>query len=325
VKIEKARHLKLGTSINRDREIAIRGKTAGIPAGILFLVALVIIGWFLWPEQDFAPARIPDSNGEQKQDTVGRENKPAHARMTGESDAVLVLPGYVEPAAPYPVKITPLVPGRIDTFVALEGQKVAAGDVIAKLNTEAHETLARELKAALLAGEHRLDLATKEWKRTRELHQKGASTTRDLDQRLADLSILRAEQERLKAELDSVEWKIRAADVCSPVDGILYERIAQVGDYINLDERSEIASVHHPEKIQIWVDVNQREAGRVQPGQSVSIELDALPDRIFTGRVARILPRASMARNTVRCIIELEETAPEFRPEMSVKATFPAP
>ena len=71
---------------------------------------------------------------------------------------------------------------------------------------------------------------------------------------------------------------------------MLFERLAHVGDTIYAHSKREIASLYDPQKLQVWVDVNQRDASRLRIGQPVEIALDAV--------------------------------SPNFRPDMSVKVTF---
>ena len=68
--------------------------------------------------------------------------------------------------------------------------------------------------------------------------------------------------------------------------------------------------------------VNQRDVARLYVGQPVEVTLDAEPGKVFTGEVSRILPRASLSKNTIQAKILLNEATPNFRPEMSVKGTF---
>ena len=95
-----------------------------------------------------------------------------------------------------------------------------------------------------------------------------------------------------------------------------------MGSFIYSDSKREIASIYDPAKLQIWVDVNQRDAVRVYVGQPVEVTLDAEPARVLSGEVARILPRASLSKNTIQAKILLRETSPSLRPDMSVKVTF---
>lgn len=316
MKIEKAKALRLEASINRDHEVRRAGRQVPMPwlaAG--GVVVLAVGAWFFWPR----PASVVVSNAAT---AVGAA---VTSESTGGDDGTFTAAGYIEPIPPFPVKITPLVPGRIDEFALREGEAVNAGDVIARLNSGAHQKRAAELHAAATVNSHRVELAERELNRATTLASQGASTQRDLDQATAEVRVLRSETEKIRAEIASVEWQIEQSIIRSPVKGILYERTASEGHFINLDERHEIASVIDPMQLQVWVDVNQRDIARLREGAPALVSLDAEPGREFRARVDRILPRASLAKNTVRCILRLEEYSPALRPDMSVKVTFPEP
>jgi HlyD family secretion protein len=230
--------------------------------------------------------------------------------------------GYVEPIPPFPIHVSPLVLGRIDEFNITEGQPVKAEQIIAKLNSQEFEKRLAELRAALGVNGERLALAETELAHSRKLASTGAATGKELEQASADATVLRAEAAKLQAEIQTVEWQIEQTAVRAPVDGILFERLANVGSFIYSDLKREIASIYDPAKLQIWVDVNQRDVARLYVGQQVEITLDAEPGKFFTGEVSRILPRASLSKNTIQAKILLREMSPSLRPDMSVKVTF---
>ena len=191
--------------------------------------------------------------------------------------------GYVEPIPPFPIHISPLVLGRIDEFTITEGQPVKAGQIIAKLNSQEFEKRLAELEAALGVNAERLALAESELARSKKLSATGAATGKELERASADAAVLRAEAAKLQAEIQTVEWQIQQTAVRAPVDGVLFERLANVGSFIYSDSNREIASIYDPAKLQIWVDVNQRDVARLYVGQPVEVTLDAEPGKVFTG------------------------------------------
>lgn len=320
MKIEQAKALRLEASINRNDEVLRAGRRLS-SGWILLLAAMPLVAVGTW---------VANRNGipvpalkKTVSASPGAVTTTPHTATDDSSGADFSAAGYVEPIPPFPVKVTPLVPGRIDNFPVREGEVVKTGDVVARLNTGQHEKREAELSAAAAVTARRLDFAEKELARAKTLAGRGAMPLRDLDLASAEAGILRAEADRIHAELETVRWQIDQSTIRSPVDGILYERVATEGDYINLEERQEVASVIDPQKMQVWVDVNQRDLARIREGGRVLVSLDSDPGREFRARVDRILPKASLARNTVRVVLKLEEFPPSLRPEMSVKVVFP--
>ena len=319
MKIEQAKALRLEANINRDDEVLRAGRRLSV--GWILALAIPLVAAGLWvAKREVIP--VPASK-ESASASPGAVTPTPPAATGDSSSADFSAAGYVEPVPPFPVKVTPLVPGRIDHFSVREGEVVKTGDVVARLNTGQHEKREAELTAAAAVTARRLDFAEKELARAKTLAGRGAMPLRDLDLASAEAGILRAEAERITAELETVRWQIDQSTIRSPVDGILYERVASEGDYINLEERQEVASVIDPQKMQVWVDVNQRDLVRIREGGRALVSLDSDPGREFLARVDRILPKASIARNTVRVVLKLEEFPPSLRPEMSVKVVFP--
>ena len=95
----------------------------------------------------------------------------------------------------------------------------------------------------------------------------------------ADVAVLRAEAAKLQAEIQTVEWQIQQTEIRSPVDGVLFERLANVGTFIHSDSYREIASIYDPAKLQIWVDVNQRDVARLRVGQRASTLVATSPTK----------------------------------------------
>lgn len=146
-----------------------------------------------------------------------------------------------------------------------------------------------------------------------------------------DLAIARAEFARAKTELANTHWKIEQCTITSPVNGVVFQQLAQPGQWLIIDSTGDsrsassggaIVSIFDPSALQAWVDLNQRDVGRVRLGQRVAMIADALPGRTIEGRVIQFMPRASIERNTVRIKISIEGDHEGLRPDMSLRVTF---
>jgi RND family efflux transporter MFP subunit len=290
------------------------------PALVILIAGIAFAaGWLLRPM--FNPAvteeRVPALAAAERSGST----PPASAQTAG-TGRNFTAAGYLEPLPPYPVKVTPLVSGRLELFEVLEGMPVEKGRTIARLDSAALERQALELQAALAVNAARIEHARSIAKRSERLADIGSASRRELEQARAELAVLEAEGNRLGEELASVRWQIENTELRAPVTGVLYERLAQSGQWVGPGHESAIASIYDPKQLQVWVDVNQRDATRVWVGQRVEVSLDAEPGRTFAGRVSRILPRGSIAKNTVQAKVALEETSTSLRPDMSVKVSF---
>jgi HlyD family secretion protein len=85
-----------------------------------------------------------------------------------------------------------------------------------------------------------------------------------------------------------------------------------------------IAELPDLSSLNITVRIDEAERGRIQVGQSVSVRIDAVPDRDFTGRVSEISTIASIDFSSgwpftknFSMTITLDNSDPRLRPGMS--------
>ncbi len=218
-----------------------------------------------------------------------------------------------------------------------------------------------EAEARLAAAEARRNLAGKEQTRNISLAAIGAVPAKLAELSQGELEVasaeIRAEQAQLEKLLTGARpedialaearlaaatvqreqalWAIEACRIKAPVDGIVLELFVRVGEWIGPAKEPHplaptasggaLMTLFQPDALQIWVDVNQRDAGRIYQGQPVSIRADALRDEATEGQVTRIMPKANLQRNTVQVKIAFaKEDGPPtvLRPDMSVQVIF---
>ncbi len=287
---------------------------------LLAVVAIAAVGVFPWLR----------SKGEREASAASKAapspvetSAPALAQPSAFTAA-----GYLEPIPPYPITVSTLVAGRIDEFGVLEGTTVKAGDVLAKLNPVTQDMRLAELDAEIAVTGAKLAQAEQVLARTEKLASIGSVAAKELERAKAEVAVARAEQKRLQVSRDTVQWERENTVVRAPVDGVVFERVAQVGEFVSPASTHKngaaIVTIYDPAKVQVWADVTQRDAGRVKLGQRVDISIDAEPGRSFAGRVIRIQPRASLQKNTVQVKVAIEEPSSMLRPDMSAKLSFHA-
>ena len=74
--------------------------------------------------------------------------------------------------------------------------------------------------------------------------------------------------------------------------------------------------------MQARIDVPLSEAAKINLGQMVEITSSILPEKVFRGRISRILGEADLQRNTLQVKVSLIDTHPRLRPEMLCRAKF---
>jgi RND family efflux transporter MFP subunit len=119
--------------------------------------------------------------------------------------------------------------GLLKTVLVLEGAQVAAGEVVARLDTALIETRRRELTAALASAQADLALAEATLNRYRESVDQGAVTRQSLDEAREGARAAKASVELAEARIASLDLDLEKSELCAPFDGVVTARLADEG------------------------------------------------------------------------------------------------
>ena len=256
------------------------------------------------------------------------------------SSAVLNASGYVTPQrrSTISAKIT----GKIKDVLIEEGVRVAAGQVLARLDdvdaiaalraVEADRAVA---EASLVDLDVRLANARRTLERTRTLREQEHVSEEELDAAETAVASFEAQtavaRERIAAAGRAVEIARQNVENCvirAPFAGIVVSKDAQPGEMVSPISagggftRTGIATVVDMRSLEVEVDVNESYIARVSPGQRVETVLDAYPDWRISSKVRTVIPTADRQKATVKVRIVFDELDPRILPDMGVKVSF---
>lgn len=173
------------------------------------------------------------------------------------------------------------------------------------------EAAVSDAQTALEVARVRLQQAQTDADRLRRLASEGAISTQEAEQ--AQLAVdtaqqvlqsateqIRTRQEAVKAAagrvsaqqaaVDEAQERLSYALVRSPLDGVVLNRLVDVGDYV--ESGDELVQVGDLSQITVRIEVSDRDLAQVSRGQPVDVRLDAFPEQRLSGRVTRIAPVA---------------------------------
>lgn len=221
----------------------------------------------------------------------------------------------------------------------------------------------QQAEAGLVAAEAQNDGAQKAFQRARELKSNSAGTQAALDaaeanaksaaaavasstaalsKSQAELIVLQSQRESAGLEvrsarnrLDRAQLDLDFTEIRAPFDGILTERLIQVGSYVAPGSR--VGTLVPIQDLYIGANFKETQISDIRPGASVNIRVDAWPDMVLrgevesltagTGQVFSLLPSTNATGNftkvvqrvPVRIRIQPEDrTKLPLRPGMSV-------
>jgi membrane fusion protein (multidrug efflux system) len=112
---------------------------------------------------------------------------------------------------------------------------------------------------------------------------------------IANVGVLKAEQQEGQRQLQELKTALAKAErdlsftvIRAPIDGVMGNRAMQVGDFVQTGQR--LASLVPLSAVYVDANFKETQLANLQPGQPVSIKVDALPDRAITGTVVSVSP-----------------------------------
>lgn len=170
------------------------------------------------------------------------------------------------------VMVRPEVSGRVVRIGFADGGRVRRGQLLVQLD----DTLQ---VAQLKQAQAQASIARTNLQRSRELQAQNFVSQSAVDQNAAALEVAEAQVALAQAQL--VRLAIRA-----PFDGVAGIKVISLGDY--LKDGADVVSLEDRSRMGVDFRLPERYIGRTQVGQPVEVTLDALPGRLFAGKVAAL-------------------------------------
>lgn len=109
---------------------------------------------------------------------------------------------------------------------------------------------------------------------------------------------------------------IRDLVIDAPVSGYITERNALPNLFVEPGTR--LYTIADLSRVWIYAQVFQDDIGRLKPGDTTDITVNAYPGRSFRGRIESILPQVDMATRTVRVRLDVANPGVVLKPGMFV-------
>ncbi|MDH3405284.1 MAG: efflux RND transporter periplasmic adaptor subunit [Acidobacteriota bacterium] len=237
-------------------------------------------------------------------------------------------------------KLSPELGGQVAELPFREGDRVAAGDVVLRLDDRAQQArlaLARSEVATARAERERAcitaDRAGRELERSRVLAADELLSADSLDQldsakNAADAACnaARANEARAQAAVRVSQTELDKMTLRAPFAGLVAEVSIEVGEWTTPSPPAipvpPVVDILDPSSIYVSAPMDEVDSARVRAGQTTRVTVDSHRDRSFSGRVSRVAPYVldlEEQNRTVEIEVELGDGAPvrEFLPGTS--------
>lgn len=223
-----------------------------------------------------------------------------------------------------PVDLRPLeqadvgskVLGYVDAVLVDRGDTVRKGQLIALVRPSDLPDQLAAARGSLAQTQASLALAQTNNERAEKLAPTGVVSQQELQQSAAALASALAAETAAKAQIGALAVRIGETRIESPIDGVVAQRRLDPGALVGPPGGGAIVTVVRIDRLRVFITVNERNALGVTVGKDAHVDLDAVADRTYTGKVVRLAPSFDPVTRTLDAEVQLDNREGELRPGM---------
>ena len=197
--------------------------------------------------------------------------------------------------------VMPKITAEIRQVLAEVGDHVRAGQVLARLDGD-------QLRLQAAQAEANFRKLERDYQRNLELQKRGLVSVTAFDN-------LKYELDAARAAYELSELQLSYTSIRSPIDGVITGRgvnvmpgntVSPMGSVIDSNV-SAMFVVTDPKSMALAISVPEGQLSKIAVGQPAQVTVDAVPGKVFTGRVSLIVPRVDTATATFLVKIGIDD------------------
>ena len=289
------------------------------------LVLLIVFGAYAWLARD-------------RSDRVQYRTEPA---QRGNLVVTVTATGSLAPTNQVDVGIE--ISGTVRAVEADYNDQVKVGQVLARLDTTKLEAQVLQTQAALEAARARVLQAQASvaeaqarlarLERVKELSGGKVPSPQEIDTARATLDRAHADEASARAQVTQTEAALNAnrtdlakAVIHSPVNGIVLKRAVEPGQTVAAVLQAPVLFTLAEDltKMELQVDVDEADVGKVHAGQEATFTVDAYPERTFPARITKVRYGSQTVAGVVtyKALLKVDNAALSLRPGMTATASI---
>ncbi|MDH4053888.1 MAG: efflux RND transporter periplasmic adaptor subunit [Gammaproteobacteria bacterium] len=192
------------------------------------------------------------------------------------------------------------VAGEIVELAVEEGDRVAAGQVLARMDGE-------RLRLEMLAARANLDRAEKELTRIADLHARGLVSSSMFEGLKFDL-------DSLQAAYDLKQLNYEYSIIRAPIAGVVSAREVKLGQ--SLAEGNVAFRITETSELLAHLQIPQTELDKFSAGHAATVQVASMPNHQFAATIIRISPTVDTRNGTFRATAKIDNADGVLAPGM---------
>ena len=188
------------------------------------------------------------------------------------------------------------VAGELQELSVREGDRVQAGQVIARIEPSEYQARVRQAQQQADSAKAQVDIAQRQFDNNQALVNQGFISQTALLNSQASLNGAKATHAAALAALDLADKSLADATLRSPLTGVVAQRLAQPGERVAIEAR--LIEVINLSQLEIEAALTAEDASRVRVGMTAQLQVEGVAQPV-PAKVLRINPSAQMGSRSV--------------------------
>ncbi len=243
--------------------------------------------------------------------------RPVRAEQVGVREGGAAVRYAGEVRARYETDLAFRVGGRVTRRLVETGTRVAAGQVLATLDSSDYALAARAARSQLAAAEVEAKLAHADLTRFAELRERNFISQAELDRRRATADAAAARVRALVAEAARQQNQTDYTQLLAPHAGTITAVSFEAGQVVAAGQG--VARLARAGAREVKIDVPENALAALRAAKTLKVRLWSAPDKMYSGRLRELAPAADPATRTYDARIALD--APDEAAKLGMTAT----
>ena len=212
-------------------------------------------------------------------------------------------------------RISAEVSGQVETVNVEVGDRVENGAALIELDREIDQLTLAALQASTSQARAELADARRRYQDVKRLREQKNISENELRLREAEVEVDAATLKQRQVEEQRQQARVERHTLRAPFSGVIVERRTEAGEWI--EPGSPVLTLVAVDALRIEFRVPQEFYSRIDTQSTLSVTLDALPERVFDGIVEAVVPVSDASSRTFLIHVRLDAGDARITPGMS--------
>jgi RND family efflux transporter MFP subunit len=188
------------------------------------------------------------------------------------------------------------VAGELQELSVREGDRVQAGQVIARIDPTEYQARVRQAQQQADAARAQVDIAQRQFDNNQALVNQGFISQTALLTSQASLNGAKATHAAALAALDLANKSLADATLRAPLSGVVAQRLAQPGERVAIEAR--LVEIINLSQLELEAALTAEDASRVRVGMTAQLQVEGVEEPV-PAKVLRINPSAQTGSRSI--------------------------